>query len=88
MEPKEIFHPLSVGAFCGRCRSCPTRERECPQTSEDCTSGNDPLYGRSLAMVYSPVQGFDDLYEPEEGLLHGTIFVRLDKPFLAGGRMC
>ena len=39
------------------------------------------LTGVSLAMVYSPYQEFTDLYSPEEGFEHGTIFMQLHKPF-------
>ena len=35
-----------------------------------------------LAMVYSPYQPFDDLYDLEEALNAGTIFRALDYPFL------
>lgn len=45
----------------------------------------DCLGGMSLAMVYSPCQEFDDLYDHTEGLRRGTIFRQLDKPF-AGRR--
>lgn len=42
-----------------------------------------PVYpGVSLAMVYSPCQAFDDLYEAEVGMERGTIFKELDKPFM------
>lgn len=43
----------------------------------------------SLAMVYSPFQEFENLYEPEEALTRGSLFVDLDLPFEAyccGGR--
>lgn len=43
------------------------------------------LAGVPLAMVYSPVQQFADLYEPEEGLERGTIFAALDFPFYPAG---
>ncbi len=43
------------------------------------------LYGAPLAMVYSPAQRFDDLYDPEEGLEAGTIFRALDFPFYPTG---
>ncbi|MBQ7475135.1 MAG: spore coat associated protein CotJA [Clostridia bacterium] len=43
------------------------------------------LYGAPLAMVYSPVQRFEDLYDPEEGLQRGTIFRALDLPFYPTG---
>lgn len=36
----------------------------------------------SLAAVYSPDHGFDDIYEPKEALEAGTLFSRLYKPFL------
>ena len=35
----------------------------------------------SLAMVHSPEQPFEELYSPEEGLAHGTLFKELYKPF-------
>ena len=47
---------------------------------------NPTLSGQSLAMVYSPVQEFDNLYEPEAGLCAGTIFRDLEKPFWGAGR--
>ena len=59
--------------------ACPDR----PEESADCA----PLVGKSLAMVYAPCQTFDQLYEPCEGLAHGTIFIELDKPFFGAGRM-
>ena len=43
------------------------------------------LCGAPLAMVYSPAQRFDNLYEPEEGLAAGTIFRDLDFPFYPTG---
>lgn len=42
------------------------------------------LAGTSLAMVYAPIQRFQNLYEPEEGLCRGTIFQELEKPFHGG----
>ena len=39
----------------------------------------------SLAMVYSPCQEFEDLYDHTDGLKHGTIFRALDKPFVGKG---
>ena len=34
-----------------------------------------------LAMVYSPLQDFDQLYTPEVALERGTLFSELDLPF-------
>ena len=39
---------------------------------------------RPLAMVYSPVQEWRDLYDNEAGHERGTIFKELDFPFLGG----
>lgn len=50
--------------------------------------GFDCLHGMSLAMVYSPCQEFEDLYDHTEGLRHGTIFRALDKPFSGKGGRC
>lgn len=40
------------------------------------------LIGYPLAMVYSPVQEWKNLYDNEMGLSHGTIFKDLDLPFM------
>lgn len=45
------------------------------------------LAGESLAMVYSPLQEFDNLYEPEKALCAGTLFKELEKPFWGAGRV-
>ncbi len=51
----------------------------------DCR-GNYPANGienaPSLAMVYSPIQKWCDIYDIEDGITRGTIFKELDKPFL------
>ena len=39
------------------------------------------LKGYPLAMVYSPMQEFDRLYELDKGFNAGTIFSELDLPF-------
>ena len=39
------------------------------------------LEGQSLAMVYSPCQSFEKIYEPAEALRCGTIFCKLYMPF-------
>ena len=36
--------------------------------------------GRQLAMVYSPIQCFRMLYNPEDALMRGTLVEELDKP--------
>lgn len=38
----------------------------------------------ALAMVYSPAQEFDDLYDYDTALSRGTVFMSLDKPFMGG----
>ncbi len=42
------------------------------------------LHEHPLAMAYSPLQVWRNVYEPEIGLERGTIFIELDKPFKEG----
>ena len=44
--------------------------------------GDGLTVGRSLAMVYSPLQAFKSIYDPEIALINGTVFEELNKPFL------
>ena len=92
MEQNEACYPrFGVGYRQRRCLGCANREEEtqaCREGGAPCTSGNDPLLGMPLAMVYSPEQAFENLYEPDEGLSRGTIFTALDMPFLGDGRKC
>ena len=43
--------------------------------------GGFGLPSHPLAMMYSPLQSFHELYSPEEALEHGTLFKELDLPF-------
>ncbi len=70
---------------CGDGRS---RDGDC---DTDCNHGAENtgiLDGKSLAMVYSPYQNFESLYDPRQGLCNGTIFYGLHKPFYGDGRNC
>lgn len=88
MENKEIFYPVfGGGCRCRRSSGCGECGGENGNTPP-CASGHDPLMGMSLAMVYSPEQAFENLYEPDEALLRGTVFIALDKPFYGDGRKC
>ena len=40
----------------------------------------------ALAMMYVPVQEWQDIYEQDTALERGTLFAQLDKPFY--GRSC
>jgi len=40
----------------------------------------------SLAMVYSPVQVWRDIYDLECALERGTLFAELDKPLVCAGK--
>lgn len=70
----------------GLCASARDTEADC-----DCNQGarsSGLLDGKSLAMVYSPYQHFETLYDPRQGLCNGTIFGELNKPFYGDGRSC
>jgi hypothetical protein len=40
------------------------------------------LEGYPLAMVYSPIQCFRDVYDIDTALMQGTVFSELDLPFM------
>ena len=48
--------------------------------------GENGVEGRSLAMVYAPLQAWRDVYDPGTALHRGTLFRELDMPFVAGGK--
>ena len=73
-EPQYGRRPMNGGG----CFEC---ERNDGDAANNAGERNDCLRGKSLAMVYSPCQEFEDLYDHTEGLKHGTIFRQLDKPF-------
>ena len=88
MEYSEKMYPLYGGmrACRRRCAMGAMPEAEDAGCADNCTSGRCPLSGYPLAMVYSPEQGFENMYEPEEGLARGTLFKALDMPFEGDGR--
>jgi len=79
----EEMLPASAAPQMRTCDSCASR-RTAPRRTPAPRNNNAPCSAPSLAMVYSPKQEFTDLFEPEEGLWRGTIFMQLDKPLNAG----
>ena len=63
----------------------------CVEPRDTCPDGcnheceENGIEGRSLAMVYAPVQHFHKLYDPQTGLGRGTVFRELDLPFRGDG---
>lgn len=55
---------------------------------EPCCSKENKKHVYAVAMAYVPWQHFTDLYPPCKGLIRGTVFEELDKPFLAKGGRC
>lgn len=55
-----------------------TRREVCEERRERVNVIENPT---SIAMVYSPKQCFENLYEPMKALSRGTLFADLDKPF-------
>lgn len=56
------------------------KDRKCRRHMEKCDFDT-----WTLAMVYVPMQPWEEPYELEKGLNSGTIFPGLDLPFLGGG---
>lgn len=64
----------------------------CARKKESCKNGWG-LEGYPLAMVYSPLQSFDGLYDIDSALKQGTLFKELDLDFRGrridkGGKRC
>ncbi len=56
--------------------------RHISEQSHDCDYNYDSAdFDFNLAMVYSPLQEWRNIYCIEEGFVAGTIFKELDKPF-------
>ena len=53
-----------------------------PSVMQNTCLGNDRNF--PLAMVYSPMQKWGNLYTPEEALKNGTLFADLNFPWIAG----
>ena len=58
-----------------------------PDIMGDCIDGDMGwgLHNHPLAMVYSPLQDFREIYDTDKALERGTLFAELDLPF-EGGR--
>ena len=70
-----------------RCRSdagnCSMARQENGGCTDSCMTGGC-LSGYPLAMVYMPDHDFDGLFDEEEALSHGTLFIPLELPFYPG----
>ena len=64
------------------CDGQPRGENSAPMCNNNCPV---QLHAPSLAMVYSPHQSFEELFSTEEALSHGTLFRKLNKPWMPGG---
>ena len=90
MNGDQFFRKASADEIQTMLRSDVPGRNERPQTSCDGTpntSQTPPEIDHagyrmpSLAMVYSPMQAWQGILSPEEGLHHGSIFSELVKPF-------
>lgn len=73
----EIRYPQNNGRSMPRPPCC-----KCNDNARTAESIADCVDSLPLAMAYVPRQAFRDLYDPESGLCHGTIFRELYLPFL------
>lgn len=76
---------VETRSTCGCSRE---RDSDCDSDCNHGAANTGILAGKSLAMVYSPYQSFDSVYDPRQGLCNGTIFGELNKPFYGDGRGC
>ncbi len=85
---REYYRPVNseVQTENGGC-DCHDSVSECGCGS--CESFKSPhLHGVPLAMVYSPHQEWENIYDAEVGLERGTIFKCLDFPFMNAACDC
>ena len=96
VDPRLLGQLLDTDAVVGTCGTgcgggiSNMRNSELNGGCVNSPNGNDVLNsacptGVSLAMVYSPYQHFEKLYETNVALSRGTLFCELDKPWIAGG---
>ena len=94
MQPDIPYQPLSSGNVntgsgfntTGRNNrpSCPldqsneSRQVTAPNAEREC------LRNMPVAMAYTPIQRWNQVYDKERGLTRGTIFPELDLPFVMG----
>ena len=69
---------------CGCADTRDARSGDCDKDDHHHCEENG-IEGRSLAMVYAPVQCFHELYDMQTGLNRGTVFRELDLPFRGDG---
>ncbi len=64
--------------------SCGCEEPASGTCSDDvgCGMGRWGVKGNPLAMVYSPLQEYRELYDLDDALKNGTLFKELDLPFM------
>ena len=74
-----------MGNGCSCEKGIPQRENvEFCQKADTCKGWG--LSGYPLASVYAPLQNFDNLYDLDTALDHGTAFIELDLPFMGDMR--
>ena len=76
---KDSCYGAELQRILGSCGSRPDANIDLPSCENNGKSFG--LNGYPLAMVYSPMQEFDKLYELDKGFNAGTIFSELDLPF-------
>ena len=80
--------PAKISETCN-CQMARRRAEE--NTCENKCDNYDAEFDYALAMVYPPMQNWQNIYCEEEGFVAGTIFRELDKPFYGskcrGGNM-
>jgi hypothetical protein len=75
MQARQEEAPMNPECGCGCQRPCDT---SCPTE----------IPAPALAMVYCPRQCWRKLFDPEDGLKHGTIFAELVLPFEGAPNKC
>lgn len=51
---------------------------------EQMPQGENDIENMPIGMAYVPWQNWQDIYAKDKGIMRGTIFAQLDKPFTKG----
>lgn len=82
-NPRERQNP-PCGCGASRQSRENVRHEECGCGEVPASCSNNRLPGFPLAMVYMPDQDWEDLFDEEEAMLHGSLFRGLVFPFYPG----
>lgn len=72
---------IRTTGLCRKCRDCNGMNRDSGACAQSEGRRSWGLNGYPVAMMYAPLQSFEELYDHATALRQGTLFKALDLPF-------